>query len=137
MRFAVSTKNLRFLVLPVLALLSAPLLAQEARGKFTLQRPVRWGEVQLAPGEYSYSVERRAAGTVLLRNAAGSMGAIVLATSISDGATPEASQLVLQQHGREWFVRSLVLGGGTDEVLNFSTPGPGSDPSGRTPRRLP
>ena len=122
MRFNLSRKNLIFLLLTLLGTIPAPVLAQDARGKFTLSRTVRWGDVLLPPGQYSYSVERRTTETVLLRNASGSTGAIVLANSISNRGTPEDSQLVLERQGTEWFVRSLALGAGADEVLNFAPP---------------
>jgi hypothetical protein len=96
-------------------------MAQDAFGKFTLAREVRWGSVLLAPGEYSYSVEHHSAETILLRSQTGRTSAILMAASVSTLDGPTTSQLVLENNGKEWFVRSLALGG-RGEVLYFNPP---------------
>lgn len=79
------------------------------------------GERLVTPGDYSCSVEHRSAETVLLHDLTNRSGAIVMASSVSTVDNPTESQLVLEQKGNEWFVRSLVLSG-TGEVLYFNPP---------------
>jgi hypothetical protein len=121
MRFMSSLKNLVFLAVTTMSLLPAPAVAQDASGTFTLTKQVRWGTVLLPPGDYSYSVEHRAAETVLLRSSTGGPSGIVMAASVSRVDPPGASRLVLQNQGGEWFVRSMVLRG-IGEELHFTSP---------------
>jgi hypothetical protein len=116
-----SLKKLAFLVVTAMSLFPAPVLAQDASGKFTLTKEVRWGTVMLAPGTYSYSVEHHAAETVLLRSSTARPSAIVMAASVSTVDPPGASRIVLQLQGCEWFVSSMVLGA-VGEELHFTPP---------------
>jgi hypothetical protein len=45
MRFMSSLKNLVFLAVTTMSLLPAPAVSQDASGKFTLTKQVRWGTV--------------------------------------------------------------------------------------------
>jgi hypothetical protein len=117
----ISWRKLLLMAVTGLSVLPAPAVAQSASGKFTLVREVRWGNVSLPPGDYSCSVEHRSAETVLLHDLTNRSGAIVMASSVSTVDNPTESQLVLEQKGNEWFVRSLVLSG-TGEVLYFNPP---------------
>ena len=117
----ISWRKLLLMAVTGLSVLPAPAVAQSAYGKFTLVREVRWGNVSLPPGDYSCSVEHRSAETVLLHNLTNRTGAIVMATTVSTVDNSSKSQLVLEQKGNEWFVRSLVLSG-TGEVLYFNPP---------------
>ena len=60
-----SWKKFLFLTLTGFSLLPSAAMAEDARGKFTLAREVRWGSAKLPAGDYSYSVEHHAAGTVV------------------------------------------------------------------------
>jgi hypothetical protein len=117
----ISWRKLLLMAVTGLSILPAPAVAQSASGKFTLVREVRWENVLLPPGNYSCSVEHRSAETVLLHNLTNRTGAIVMATSVSTVDNPTKSQLVLEQKGNQWFVRSLVLSG-TGDVLYFNPP---------------
>jgi hypothetical protein len=116
-----SSKKLLFLAATGMSLFPAPVMAQDASGKFTLTKEVRWGLALLPPGNYSYSIERHAAETILLRSSRGGQSAIVLAASVSTFDPPGASRLVLQQQDGEWFVSSMVLGDFGEE-LHFTPP---------------
>ena len=112
-------KHALLVAITALSLLPSLAIAQDASGKFTLTREVRWGMVTLPPGEYTYSIERASADTVFLRNAAGS-AMIMLVASVSS-ADPDADRLILQNRGGEWFVSSLMLTG-LGEELHFNVP---------------
>jgi len=109
-------KKLLFVAVSLLSFLPSAVSAQDAKGKFTLAKEVRWGTAVLPAGEYSYSVERRAAGTVMLRSLSGGPSAIVLSTSSSIVDANAAPRLLLTQHGRNWFVTSMILGGDGEEL---------------------
>jgi len=104
-----------------LGLLSAPALAQDAAGKFTLTKEVRWGSAVLPAGDYQYSLEHRAGALLLLRNTNGQMGAIVLVKSTTAVNDQGPARLVLERSGDGWFVSSMVI---TDigEELSFGAP---------------
>ncbi|HMK22543.1 MAG TPA: hypothetical protein VK466_09430, partial [Terriglobales bacterium] len=59
-----------------------------------------------------------------------------LATSISTRSTPEDFQLMLKRQREEWFVRSLVLGTGTGEVLYFALPAAEATPASKPAHQL-
>jgi len=104
-----------------LGLLSAPALAQDAAGKFTLTKEVRWGSAVLPAGDYQYSLEHRAGALLLLRNTNGQMGAIVLVKSTTAVNDQGPARLVLERSGDGWFVSSMVI---TEigEELSFGAP---------------
>ena len=116
-----SWKKFLFLTLTGFSLLPSAAMAEDARGKFTLAREVRWGSAKLPAGDYSYSVEHHAAGTVVLRSLNGGPGAIVLASSSSIVDSTTAPRLVLTQRGEEWVVTSMIFGGDGEE-LYFTPP---------------
>lgn len=123
-----SLKKFLFVAISGMSLLPAPTMAQDASGKFTLTREVRWGTVLLPPGGYSYSVEHHGLDTVLVRSSTGGPSAIVLATSVSTADSPAGSRLVLERHGEEWFVALLVLGSDGQE-LHFTAPPKETEPA--------
>jgi hypothetical protein len=116
-----SWKKLMLVMVSAMSLFPHPALAQDASGKFTLPREVRWGIVTLPAGTYSYSIEHRAGETILLRGSSGGPSVIVMASSISTVDAPETSRLVLQRQGSEWYVASMVLSGDGEE-LHFTPP---------------
>jgi hypothetical protein len=109
-------KELLFLSLTGLSLLSSTALAEDARGKFTLAREVRWGTAVLPAGDYCYSVEHHATGAVVVRSLSGGPSAIVLASSSSILDATAAPRLVLTQRGQEWVVTSMIIGAEGEEL---------------------
>jgi len=120
-------KKLLLVTLTGFTLLPKIAIAEDARGKFTLARAVRWGTAVLPAGDYTYSVEHRATGTVMLRNLNGGPNAIVLASSSSIVDSTVAPRLLLTQRGNEWVVTSMILGGEGEE-LYFAPPLPAAIP---------
>ena len=111
-----SWKKFLFITLTSLSLLPSTALAEDARGKFTLAREVRWGMAVLPAGDYSYTVEHHAAGTVVLRSLSGGPSALVLASSSSLAASTVAPRLMLVQRGHDWYVTSMIVEGGGEEL---------------------
>ena len=114
-----SWKKFLFIALSGLSLQSSIAVAEDARGRFTLAREVRWGTAVLPAGNYSYSVEHHATSTVLLRSLNGGPNAIVLASSSSIVDSTAAPRLLLTQRGQEWVVTSMIIGD-NGEVLYFT-----------------
>ena len=111
-----SWKKSLFIALTGLNLLPSAAVAEDARGKFTLAREVRWGMAVLPAGDYSYTVEHHAAGTVVLRSLSGGPSAIVLASSSSLAASTVLPRLMLVQRGRDWYVTSMIVERGGEEM---------------------
>jgi len=122
-----SWKKFLFLSLTGLSLLPSTALAEDARGKFTLAREVRWGTAVLPAGDYSYSIEHHATGTVVLHSLSGGPNAIVLASSSSIVDSTAAPRLLLTQRGHDWVVTSMILGGEGEE-LYFTPSVPAASP---------
>lgn len=116
-----SWKQLLLLAVSGLSFLPGAAVAQDARGKFTLPRQVRWGMVTLPAGKYSYSVARGVSETVILHNSTGE-GAIVMASTVSIADPSQAPRILLQNEGAEWFVSSMVLGADGEELHFLSPP---------------
>jgi hypothetical protein len=77
----------------------------------------------LPAGDYSYSIEHHATGTVMLRNLNGGLNAIVLASSSSIVDSTAAPRLILTQRGQDWVVTSMITGGEGEELyFTPSTP---------------
>ena len=115
MRFASgSWKKFLFVVISGVSLLPASAVAEDARGKFTLARDVRWGAVVLPPGDYSYTVEHHAAGMITVRSLSGGPSVIVLASSVSMADSTATPRIMLKQRGDEWIVTSMVGGDGEE-----------------------
>ena len=126
-----SLRKYLFVALSSLSLLPSAAIAEDARGKFTLAREVRWGAAKLPAGDYSYSVERHAMGTVVLHSLNGGPNAIVLASSSSIIDSTSAPRLILTQRGQEWVVTSMIVGGEGEE-LYFTSSIPAEIPQGAT-----
>jgi hypothetical protein len=122
--FGNSVNRWLFAAISALALFPLSAGASEASGKFTLTREVHWGNIVLAAGDYTYSLEQRGSPVLLLRAASGQPGFLVLARTIDSVAT-ETDSLVLQRHGNEWFVSQMVVGS-VGEEFSFATPETGS-----------
>ena len=103
-----SWKKLLLVAVTGLSLLPAPALAEDAKGKFTLGRAVRWGAAVLPAGDYHYTIEHE--HTVTLRSLSGGPNAIVLASSVSLVDSSELPHLMLKKQGDDWIVTSMVVG---------------------------
>jgi len=123
MRFTVSPSitKLLFAMVTVLGVAWVPAMTQDASGKFTLAKEVRWGTAVLPAGEYTYSLERPTGQLLFVRNTNGKMGAIVLVKSASLVNDSEHDRIVLQRAGDDWFVTSMVLTS-LGQELSFGAP---------------
>jgi len=104
-----SISRMLFAALTVFAVSAIPAVAQEASGKFTLAKEVRWGAAVLPAGEYTYALEHQTGQVLLVRNVNGRANAIVLVKSASLVGEREHYRLVLQRSGDDWFVSSMVI----------------------------
>jgi hypothetical protein len=111
MRFTLgsSLAKLFFAVAIGLGLASHPAVAQEAAGKFTLAKDIRWGGAVLPAGEYTYALEHQTGQLLFLRNVTGQSGAIVLVRSVSQVSDRGHDRIILQRSGDDWFVSSMVI----------------------------
>jgi hypothetical protein len=123
MRFTISSSiaKLLFAVVTVLGVASVPAMAQDASGKFTLAKEVRWGTAVLPAGEYTYSLEHPTGQVLFVRNTNRKMGAIMLVKSASLVNGSERDRIVLQRSGDDWFVSSLVVTS-LGQELTFGAP---------------
>jgi len=123
MRFTSSSSiaKLLFAVVTVLGVASVPAMAQDASGKFTLAKEVRWGTAVLPAGEYTYSLKCPTGQLLFVRNTNGKKGAIVLVKSASLVNDSEHDRIVLQRAGDDWFVSSMVVTS-LGQELSFGAP---------------
>jgi len=110
-----------FAALTVFAVSAISAVAQEASGKFTLAKEVRWGSAMLPAGEYTYAMEHRTGQVLFVRNVNGRANAIVLVKSVSLVNEREHDRLVLQRSGDDWFVSSMVITN-LGQQLSFGAP---------------
>ena len=91
---------------------SSPAHAQSAHGNFTLPYEVRWGEVLLSPGVYTFALKSPSLpAPLLVGKEGGSRIAVVLPQGISTEKIEEGSRLVLSHNAMgELFVSALYLG---------------------------
>jgi hypothetical protein len=102
----------RALVLAIAAMGASaiPAHAQTVTGTFSLAHKVRWAAAVLPPGDYEFSLDsQHSPARVTVRQAGGSIVAMVLPQSISDDQPMAASSLVLHQEGGESVVSTLRL----------------------------
>jgi hypothetical protein len=102
----------RALVLAVAAMGASaiPAHAQTVTGTFSLAHKVRWAAAVLPPGDYEFSLDsQNSPARVTVRQAGGSIVAMVLPQSISDDQPMSPSSLVLHQEGGESVVSKLRL----------------------------
>ena len=118
-----SWKKFLFIVISGVSLLPTSVVAEDVRGKFTLARDVRWGAAELPAGDYSFTFEHHAGGTVTLRSLSGGPSAIVLVSSVVAVDPTVTPRLTLTQDGNDWIVTSMVVGGDGEEVY-FPTKSP-------------
>jgi hypothetical protein len=108
-------------VVTVLGVASVPAMAQDASGKFTLAKEVRWGTAVLPAGEYTYSLGHPTGQVLFVRNTNGKMGVIVLVKSASLVNDSVHDRIVLQRAGNDWFVSSMVVTS-LGQELSFGAP---------------
>lgn len=113
--------KLLFAGVTILTFFVASAVAEDASGKFSLKHPVRWGSVVMPAGDYTYSLEHHASAMLLVRNANGQPGFLVMAKSVSSANDLQPDRLILQRDGNDWFVRSIVLSS-IGETLHFPVP---------------
>jgi hypothetical protein len=132
MRFTIgsSIPKMLFAAFTVLALSAAPAVAQEASGKFTLAKEVRWGSAVLPAGDYTYSLEHQTGQVLFVRNTNGRTSAIVLVKSASLVSEGEHDRLVLQRSGDDWFVSSMVITN-LGQELSFGAPSTHTEPANK------
>lgn len=128
MRFTIGSSVTRLLFAAVIALVvsSIPAAAQQASGKFTLSKDVRWGSAVLPAGEYTYALQHETGQLLFLRSANGETGAIVLVKSATLVSDLEHDRIVLQRSGDDWFVSSMVISE-IGQTLSFGSPGARSE----------
>jgi len=132
MRFTIgsSVPKMLFAALTALTLSAVPAVAQDATGKFTLAKEVRWGSAVLPAGEYTYSLEHQTGQVLFVRNTNGRANAIVLIKSASLANDREHDRLVLQRSGDDWFVSSMVISN-LGQVLSFGAPSTHTEPANK------
>jgi hypothetical protein len=114
-------KLVRFPKLSTLLLIACSVLvfggsslnAQISRGKFTLPVQTHWGTIVMAPGPYSYTLDRTTVGLMLsVRTPRGKLSLIPIPTTrgVSTDETFRPSMLLLETQGGETTVRSIHFG---------------------------
>ena len=101
--------DLRVIVCSLGCLAGSFASAQVSHGTFTLPRETRWGGAVLAPGAYSYTLDRASMpGTVKVR-APGSTAMILVNAGIVQSPESAASHLLLVTEGRQTSIREFYL----------------------------
>ncbi len=111
MRFTpgISITKLLLAVATLLSLSASSAVAQEASGKFTLAKEVRWGGAVLPAGDYTYALEHQTGQVLFVRNTNSQTSAIVLVKSASLVNDSGHDRIMLQRSGDDWFVSSMVI----------------------------
>jgi hypothetical protein len=97
--------------------------AQSASGRFTLTHETRWGNVLLAAGDYTFSLQSPSLPAPIMVSKTGSpQVAIVLPQGVSAEQLADSSRLVLTRNeSGESFVSALYLGD-LGVSLHYATP---------------
>jgi hypothetical protein len=118
----ISLFNLLMLVIGVMGASAIPAHAQSATGTFALAHKARWGDVLLPAGNYAFSVESETwPARVTVRQASGSVVAMVFPNMISEEKLTKTSSLVLHEESGELVVSALHLGT-LGLALEFASP---------------
>lgn len=87
------------------------LSAQVSRGEFTLPVETHWGSVVMAPGSYSYTLDKATVGLMISVRGQGKSISIPATGAVSTGQPlKENSTLFLITEGGETSVRSMQFG---------------------------
>ncbi len=96
--------------------------AETVRGSFKLPIQAQWGAMQLAPGDYEFSVDTRSAGSiVMVRSLDSRWSGVAMSASSSGYDAKPGSGLTLSKSGGMTYVKALYLGDLGVE-LSFVTP---------------
>jgi len=96
--------------------------AQTVHGSFKLPVQARWGTMQLAPGEYEFSVDTRTGGNiVMVRSLDSKWRGMAMSASSSGYEAKPGSALSLSKSEGMTYVKALFLGDLGVE-LNFGAP---------------
>lgn len=116
------------LVLSSLSFLSAPAVAQKARGTFTLNHDVHWQGEMVPAGDYNFSVEMWGSSEMLrLRSAGGDQSTFMILVNDADLIAPTAAamsekgKLTLTSQSGERYVTSMDVPA-VGMSLHFSAP---------------
>jgi hypothetical protein len=123
MRFTIGrlVPRLFLAVTTLLSLSAISARGQEASGKFTLAKEVRWGGAVLPAGDYTYLLEHPTGQVLFVHNTNGQTSAIVLVKSASLVNSGARDRIVLQRSGDDWFVRSMIITS-LGQELSFGAP---------------
>lgn len=107
-------------VIVVLLFAATLVQAQDLKGSFTLPMEARWGQIAMAPGEYTFSMARgpNSPGVLQLRHNGVFVGNLL--TASHDSATSSQSSLLLEQSDGMYAVRSLRIA--DVGVFNYNAP---------------
>ena len=83
---------------------------QLSRGEFTLPLETHWASAVMAPGSYSYTLDRASSGFVLLIRGQGKLVMIPAVGTISLDAPFKGSTMLLVTEGQQTSVRSMQFG---------------------------
>jgi hypothetical protein len=102
--------NLLMLVIGVMGASAIPAHAQSVTGTFALAHQTHWGDVLLPKGNYAFSVESQTwPARVTVRQAGGSVVAMLFPNMISEEKLVRTSSLVLHEESGESVVSALHL----------------------------
>lgn len=109
-------------VLCMAGLFTATANAETAHGKFKLTTETRWGKMLLAPGEYEFTLNTTATGSMItIRSEDSRWSGMILPLGISDPASVAGSGLYVGQSENGAYVESLALGE-LGVTLSFGAP---------------
>ena len=97
------------------------MLAQDFAGKFVLSKEVRWENVTLAPGTYTYSLHHDGTKILLLRSIDGAPAYMVMARSMGRAEPSGSDHLTLEKRGDAWYVSAATIQAMNEEFF-FDTP---------------
>ena len=114
--------NLLMLVIGVVGASAIPAHAQSATGTFALAHQAHWGDVILPAGDYAFSVDSPTwPARVTVRQAGGSVVAMLFPNMISEEKLVRTSSLLLHEESGESVVSALHLGT-LGLALEFASP---------------
>ena len=102
--------DLRLIVCSLACLAGSFANAQVSQGHFNLPRATRWGNAVLAPGPYSYTLDRATPGGMILVRAPGSAAMIPVTGEVRTSRESAASHLLLVTQGGQTSIRELYIG---------------------------
>jgi hypothetical protein len=99
---------------------AVPAAAQSAyQGSFTLPREVRWQNVTLPAGDYTFDLKSLATPSRI--TVKGPNGSVFIAAVVADEKASERSMLIIENHGSRSIVSELRLSG-LSRTLRYAVP---------------